>query len=264
MTFRRLILASAVCVAPLFTACEGSPSTADAGTDAALTDAFALDARTDAHDDLGVDHVDAAGEDAGEDAGACVDDPTGPPVPVEVASRQTVTFHVTGSGYLGTRAGFSPCEVFSIDRGETNVPLVGAFQCLCECAPPGAPALLEYVALGEHDVVWDARELVSYTTAWDCAEHGWAGAGCQRQRHDVRQPVVAGHYTVRFPIDDELPSGCSAGSTPDTYVCDSATGPSEPSLSVNLCPSERYVEVEFDLPETGDIVVDVVVPPPDA
>lgn len=239
-------------------ACDGPEGTADAGTDSGTTDAHELDAHDDADEvDLGGD----LGPDASEDAGACVDDPTGPPVPVDVASTQTVTFHVSGSGYLGTLGGFSPCETFALDRGETKVPLVGAFQCLCECPAPGAPSLVQYVALGEHDVVWDARELVSYSTAYDCSTRGWPGAGCQSQRHDVRQPSVAGHYTVRLPIEDELPASCSESGTPGTYSCSGSVGPGGVVGAVDLCPSTRTVEVEFDLPESGDIVVDVVVPP---
>ncbi|MBK8170762.1 MAG: hypothetical protein IPK60_10540 [Sandaracinaceae bacterium] len=245
-----------LCIA--FTACGGEPTpeTDGGGLDAGALDA-GRDASFDASADSGADSGADAGADAGPDAGACVDPPTGVPFPADVASTQTVTFHVSGTGYLSTQGSIAGCSPFGVQQAGADIPLRGAYECLCECPPPPADVAAQVVLLGDYDLTWDARRLLSYTTAWDCSTHGWPGGGCQRDRHDVFQPVEAGHYNARFGIHDELPAGCSEGEA-GVYSCFSA-GPGVIPTS-GICPADRFIEVEFDLPASGNVDVNVTIP----
>jgi len=263
-----LVLLASVSIASCNSNDAASP---DSGPSDASTDAASMSDMTPEDADL-LDAgdmftpTDASMSDATvEDAGACVDPPSGPPVPSDVPSRQTVTFHVTGSGYLGVRSGIAPCNPFSIFSGTTEIDQVGGLQVLCEGPLPPSPTVSRYMMLGEYDLEWDARQLVSYTTAYDCAAHGWPGAGCQRERHDVHQPVDAGHYRVRVAVDDVLPGSCTeVGDAPGFFACSDfgSGGPPPFGSTPTTCPTGRTFDVEFDLPESGDIVVNVVVPAP--
>lgn len=110
-------------------------------------------------------------------------------------------------------------------------------------------------------MVWDARALVSSYRSLDCTQPGTIGPVCKQTRLDGLQPVSAGRYTARFAIEDTVPELCtSTGGTPETFSC-RETGAS-PDFGGGQCRASRYVEVEFDLPESGDVEVDVVIPPP--
>lgn len=247
--------------------------------DAAVSDATVVDAHSTDMSTHDAHLLDASDADAGDmstaddaevpdammaDAGACVDPPSGVPVPTDLPARQLVTFHVTGSGYLALARGVAPCNPFSIFAGSTEVDQVGGLQVLCEGAVPPSPTVTRYVQLGSHDLTWDARQLISYTTAYDCDAHGWPGRGCTRERHDVHQPVDAGHYSVRVAIDDELPGSCFAvEGEPGFFECSSGGSGGPPGGGTpTTCPTARTYDVEFDLPASGNLDVDVLVPSP--
>ncbi len=202
----------------------------------------------------------ADGADGGADASPCNDPPQDTPPPPTVDSRQTVTFHVSGNGLLVTGAN-GPCAPLSFSSGADTLTLVGASECGCECSPPIGPSVGQLVRLGTYDMVWDARALVSSYRALDCTRPGPWGPICRRTRLDGRQPVPAGRYTARFAIEDTLPEVCtSTGGTPETFSC------RDPGIYRDFgggqCRASRYVDVEFDLPESGDIEIDVVIPSP--
>lgn len=80
---------------------------------------------------------------------------------------------------------------------------------------------------------------------------------CGANALDAFQPVAPGIYRVRIGLHDDLPSDChddGAGHAPchaysSYYSHDFGT----------VCPAQRFVEVEFELPETGSTLVDVPV-----
>jgi hypothetical protein len=188
----------------------------------------------------------------------------------EIPSRQSVRFHfaIGAPVFLVTRGQY--CGSLAIDRVDTvstPVTLALPFQCVCECAQPAVDAQ-SFVSL--HDaavppvVTWDARELHTCTRSVDCSAWARSGGGGPYQdvTEGVSQPVSAGHYRATFIVYDTLPSACHED--PDgTGSC------SEPDLGWHFQPPPNYmlcwspgmlrsIQVEFDLPASGD--VDVMVP----
>jgi len=206
--------------------------------------------------------------------GACVSDgnkttvEAGPP-PTEVPSFQTVTFRITNVGYsdrfVAMRGWYcTPHGIDSVtDIGVRAVALQLGFECRCECPNPGKPYAngLHRLRLGEtYEIVWDARQLITYTMSWDCAQHGWPQAGVQQIPEGVLQPVGPGRYQAVFGVEDNLPDTCP-GDGPD-YSCDRQGDygfpPSFSGGVAPVCSSTHNVTAGFTLPATGNILVPVL------
>lgn len=177
----------------------------------------------------------------------------------EVASRATVRFRFRSStGWLTTAGMF--CAPFSIARvGGAEVTLGLPFQCICECPapPPPGPSMLRRAG-GTAELTWDGRGLATCTEAVDCSTRGWPGAGFQLTTRAVAQPVAPGRYRATFGFFDALPDECSAGGGDGTASCSRFGPPGFPGgRGWARCESERTVSVEFELPMTGEVTVDV-------
>ena len=172
-----------------------------------------------------------------------------------VASTQSVTFHVTGaSGYVIT-TGIN-CTPYAIrpmahDPGPNlHLALTQAAQIVCEGAQQLAIGEGSEISSTATDIVWDARAIAgTYHIQVDCATHGWPGLGCEPQLYAGSSPVAAGHYAATFGIYNSVPSMMGF---PGERFGDFA----------DACTADRTVTVEFDLPASGNVDVDVVVPPP--
>ncbi len=183
--------------------------------------------------------------------------------PTGVPSRQTVRFHVSGTGYLVTSG--TDCGAFEVARLEGDsidqLQLGLGYQCICECPAPPPARANGYAALDPSstvDLTWDARSLTTCSESVDCAERGWPGGPITTVLHGVPSPVTSGTYYATLLIADEPPADCLEGE-PGRFMCpfygDFMPGPSWGSFS--LCDAPRSVTVTFELPATGDVDVDV-------
>jgi hypothetical protein len=176
----------------------------------------------------------------------------------EIASRATVRFRFRSSMAWITSAGMF-CAPYSIARvGGGEVTLGLSFQCICECPapPPPGPSMLRR-ADGTTELTWDGRGLVTCSEVVDCAMRGWPGAGFQLSARAAAQPVAPGRYRATFGLFDALPAGCNSGGD-GTASC-SRVGPPMPPFGGPWmrCEAQRTVSVEFELPMTGEVTVDV-------
>ena len=199
------------------------------------------------------------------DAGICEETELPPSEP----SRQTVTFRFTNNSgetrYVASAA--MNCEPFSIfrllDDATSFIARSIGFTCPCECPAPPPPHVAQYLTVAAGDTVdltWDARGITVHNRTVDCGEQGWPGMGCVSEPTGVAAPVAAGHYSVEFIVESTVPYECWEGE--DLLNCDAPYD--EPSMdfgSVNrLCSSSENPSVssaELDLPETGDITVEI-------
>ena len=112
------------------------------------------------------------------------------------------------------------------------------------------------------EIDWDARTLVTYTIPYDCATHGWPGAGIQQETQAVSQPVAPGHYVAHMVALDGVPTGCVVDGDGTARCPMRFGGPGYPPFtgSYGLCPGGRTLDVPFDLPTSGDVTVPVTVP----
>lgn len=194
------------------------------------------------------------------DAGVCISDSA----PVAVVASASVRLRIHGRGWIvesGSQCG--AYDVESLDTG-LGVTLGIGFECVCECPAPGepGPTALRAPAAGAEplELVWDGRGLRTYTTCVDCAERGWPGAGWQRVTGGALQPTPAGRYRITIPVYDELPATCGE-SSPGSASCSPPAGPGFPFASYRACEAPRTVSVEVDLPESGEIEIDVDISP---
>lgn len=177
----------------------------------------------------------------------------------EVASRASVRFRFRSStGWLTTAGMF--CAPYSIARvGGGEVALGLPFQCICECPapPPPGPSVLRR-AEGTTELTWDGRGLVTCSDAVDCSMRGWPGAGYQLTTRAVAQPVAPGRYRATFGFFDALPSDCNGGDD-GTAACSHFGPPGFPpgQTAWARCESDRAVSVEFELPMTGEVTVEL-------
>lgn len=195
--------------------------------------------------------------------------------PREIAARQTVKIHIhtedDGSVYVATQGTENqqiryeappvPCSAFGIEGPAGSIRLAGdtQYSCTlgCSCAARG-PVAGELTRLDRHhaiDLQWDARQLIQHRTYGLCPH---AEDGCGENALDAFQPVAPGIYRVRIGLHDELPFECEddgSGRAPCR-----ASGANHRSLNgLAVCPAQRFVEVEFELPEHGATYVDVAV-----
>lgn len=192
--------------------------------------------------------------------------------PQDIASTQTVTLELTNVSnedrFVVTQGMY--CTHFGIaaehSGSYSTLALQMGFQCLCECANPGQPHATDYrrIAPGESwSTTWDARKLVTYSEDYDCAEHGWPGAGVQQQLQGVQQPVATGNYRWTLAVETSLPESCTPDGEGIEYSCwESAPGSYQdmPGAIAAICPSASLLSVDFALPESGDIAVTAEIP----
>lgn len=244
----------AACALSVWVGCVGAATPVGAG-DAAT----AQDGAPDASVDVAPDARDAAAE-AATDAPVDVSPGTCATMPVaEVASRASVRFRFAATtGWVATQGRY--CLPMKIDRvGGGDLLLGFGAGCLCECPAPPPPSVVAVRALdGSAELRWDGRALATCTSAVDCATRGWPGVGVQYETRAAAQPVAAGQYHAVFAVYDEAPTYCFGDG--GVRTCSPPPGP--PMLggfgSGNvLCNGARRVEVTFELPASGEVVVDV-------
>jgi hypothetical protein len=200
--------------------------------------------------------ADAGNADAsGRDADGSTDADAAPPT--EMPSRQSVTFNLHNNGatekWVVTKG--QRCTPFAIG----GVELVPPYNCACECPapPPLGATYFTHVAPNETlTVTWDARQLVEWETAVDCATRGWPGiAGSEL--HYVMQPVAAGSYRATFGYETAMPpvgDACSASG--QDYSC--SLRQLEYFGVQEICGSTKTAVQDFTLSADGGAVsVDV-------
>lgn len=179
-----------------------------------------------------------------------------------VESTQTVAFHFTGSAFVAVEGHL--CEGFTIDEwtGSDWTPLKKQlpFDCGCECPRPADPQVTLYNRVtgvegpgSTHS--WDARALALWTECDDCFDMGFV-----ERLNSALQPLAAGHYRATFAVDNEpAPESCT-DLDDGTVQCDANSFTDDdvfPWETLRLCEGDRTVQVEFDLPASGDVTVEV-------
>lgn len=198
--------------------------------------------------------------DAGRDASVDV-----APPPAEIPSKQTVTFNITNATtsdqYVVTDGWY--CTPFGIDKvsdgGVASLFLQTGFPCPCECPAVGPPVPLTFRRIGPGEsfsMTWDARDLVTYTEAYDCS-HDWPGEGVQHFLTGVAVPVNVGTYRVTFGMESTLPTACSDAGP--SYRCDTQSGGGSPAPDdlAAICPTTKTATATFFVPAAGNVVVPV-------
>ena len=72
----------------------------------------------------------------------------------------------------------------------------------------------------------------------------------------IAAPLPAGHYAARLASFTSAPADCNSGG-----VCDPPLTSTQTALPyTSLCTSDAPVDVEFELPATGDLTVAVSLP----
>lgn len=209
---------------------------------------------------LASDATDAAGLDGGSKPDAMVD-----AIPVELPSRQKVTFRVTNGAsavrYVGASSEGvmgSYCSPYAITQGTTNLTLAIPYQCGCECPVPPAPGLTELLVVSPgqtKDVVWDARALETYSVERPCAPTWGPSAPPASVIYGVWQPALPGNYQVTLIVKSSVPTTCKANN--EDVTCDYWSEDEYGKWQGGICDRTTTVKVTFDLPETGDVIVPV-------
>jgi hypothetical protein len=157
------------------------------------------------------------------------------PLPAEVPSRQTVRFRAVMAP--GAKKGHLILPGFVLERidvdggASTRIDVEPPRDCPCgECPPPPPSA-----SAGEREITWDARVYARapYTTTCD---GGQTGSGVKSSA----QPAPPGRYRVKL-----LVATCEGGVAPDGGACRGKMTGARPDA------------VEFDLPASGDVVVEI-------
>jgi hypothetical protein len=193
--------------------------------------------------------------------GKCDD---GSPLPVSASSVQTVTFTLRnasgGTRYIVTEG--NQCTPFGIawwtaDSWQGLILKVGTptscnGECnLCECDwPTPAPSAVRALEPGDsYAFEWSATSYAVCSTPIAACPNKtmWVAAG---------QPVAPGRYRLSVPLADAVPTDCSPTSDTGKYTC------SPGALSFCMwvqatCRLQSSASVEFTLPESGNIQVDV-------
>jgi hypothetical protein len=190
--------------------------------------------------------------------------PEASPVPPDDNSRQTVRFNVAArSGWVVTQGqGCGAVHIELVGTAGSEPLLQGLpYQVICEGPPPppiGATTVVDLTAGAEGVVAWDARYIVQYDVCTDCTAQGWPGEGVVHSTGGYYRAATAGHYRATFAVEDDIGSlGCQ--SFPDgTATCNPPyDGGASYGQPYDLCNAQRVVTVEFDLPATGDLDVEV-------
>ncbi len=188
--------------------------------------------------------------------------------PLDIASRQTVTFRVTNDGqselFVPTD-GFD-CDLFrmtaldqetggtSLELGFKGVPdACGQCDTLeCDYPTPHASVFTPTPAGGTQAYTWDARALVTWSELGEC---GGPSTQTYEDLAGASQPVSPGRYQVTVGYRDVPPEDCTLTET-GAYHC--TTGWGGYSGFKGLCQTSLTASVEFELPAQGDI--EVVIP----
>lgn len=209
----------------LLVACGQPMTTTDAGPD----------------DDAGVDVCRYLGEEP------LAPDPSG----------RRVRFHVTGpaGSYLVTGGDY--CSPIQLDDRQHAF----GFSCGCECNPPTGSASADAIA-GGLTLEWDGDELAPYDICVDCRTPDFPDAPPMFETGATPQAVPGGRHTLRLVVIDTPSDRCV--DRDGTLGCADAPLGGVPTWSTGggLCNvrDARIVEVEIDLPESGDADIDVVIP----
>jgi len=185
-------------------------------------------------------------------------------VPPEIASTQSVTFHVHNAS--GTRRWICahPQEQpwvtqFGIGAqtasGVEGIALAFGYQCGCECPqPPTQMAVFVAVSAGGNaDVGWDARELNAVPVQTDC---GPIGPSAATTLQGNLQPAPAGNYVFSIGVaDSALALACSGSSTAGGFTCD--TGMPVPMTIAGACLGSTSATATFALGSAAQTDVDV-------
>ena len=178
---------------------------------------------------------------------------------VEEPSKQTVTFHLTTSAGASRWVGFNGmgCSVFSIERRNPTAIVHTALASPCgPCAscpnPPSGTTVVRAVTTASSvDILWDARETTAVRETVTCGDGGFGSYD-----HAFSKPVPPGRYVARLAAFGSLPASCGTNG-----ICSPPVTTIEMALPyASICASDAPVEVEFDLPATGNLTVPVSVP----
>jgi hypothetical protein len=186
-------------------------------------------------------------------------------IPVELPSRQKVTFRVTNGASAVRYAGASSegvmgsyCSPYAISQGTTDLKLAIPYQCGCECPAPPAPGLTELLAISPgqtKDVVWDARALETYSVVRPCSPTWGPSAPPASVIYGVWQPAPPGNYQVTLIVKSSVPTACKANN--EDVACDYWSEDEYGRWLGGICDRTTTVKATFDLPETGDVIVPV-------
>jgi hypothetical protein len=180
-------------------------------------------------------------------------------VPMEVPSRVTVRFEVSGSGQLVVRG--RSCRTYEIEREVApdrfdRVALDLGASCVCDCTGSGTPASIGLTPLREttpYVVTWDGRHMVSVLRTIQCSTRAFGLTGTDREAAGALQPLMAGRYRVSMVAFSSVPSGCMK--LMDGFWCPPSNGTVRlPAGPLALCPGPR-VTTTFVLPESGELTV---------
>lgn len=127
------------------------------------------------------------------------------------------------------------------------------FQCGCECPAPPDPSFtgLKLLAPGEtHEIVWDGRELVTFTETLDCG-----GGFTVEELGGNLENVSFGTYAARVPFTRSVPGNCSPSGTAGEYFCNPAGGGGAPPAIADICPAEGIATTTYTIQSSGDQTV---------
>jgi|GEM_PF-3654979 len=187
----------------------------------------------------------------------------GQAIPETAPSRQVVRFVLRNTGSqprLVAKAG-TYCTAFGVaERSGTGwrdlTVATGSNACngrceLCNC-DGGKAVPSQLVTLGPGDAYafdWDARSYHSCDVPiTQCPE--------RTKLVGASQPIAPGPYRVSVPTAAAAPSNCTADDEAGQYTC-APTGFGGCNWSLPMCQLESSVSVEFSVPESGDIQVEV-------
>lgn len=177
------------------------------------------------------------------DAGSC---------PENQSPTQNVVFRFqpgTQVKYVAVASTF--CSAFTLTQGGTSFLTTRPFECGCECAGPSAH--VDRLVKADGTFTWPATTLTTCTLPLNCGQ----GLGLSTQRSFPAQRVTPGSYRMTFVTYAALPAGCvDAG---DAIPC-SVSGSGVASTSPSSCPGDGFVSVDFVVPASGDVTVDVPLP----
>jgi hypothetical protein len=185
--------------------------------------------------------------------------PTGP------KPHQKVTFVFSGQSnakaWVVTQGSFcSHLAVTHLSSGK-GLLLEPPFTIECEGPAPPEPHIAHAKPLADKpSITWVAHSIHTYTDCVDCSEYGWTHMGVIEVTRYVSLGIDPGRYEVTFGVLDQIPDHCSEDSQTGELSC-WMDGPAY-SETGGLCQMPRLVTVEFDLPASGEIMVQVPVPPP--
>jgi hypothetical protein len=174
---------------------------------------------------------------------------SGTKCPSPETASQTVTFRFqpgTKTKYVAVAGTY--CSAFLLTQGTTSFLTTRPFQCGCECAGPRA--YVERLAPAGGTFAWPAATLATCTEPQNC------GLGPDLATAYVSQRVAPGAYRMTFVTFDALPNGCNE--LGGEVSC--GGGVTSSPLAPQACTGDGTAAVDFVVPATGDVTVDVPLP----